>query len=1838
MRRFFKYLIVRPLLALLVVLLIALVLVGLLASTQTGTGLLVSAAQRFLPALAIEGESGYLADKVKADKLTWEQDTLKVAAENATFDVDINPFQVPPSVMVQELSADTLRISLKPTDDETDQTDAPLVVPDINLPIALAVNKTQVGRLIVEQDGKPIVSIRDVNLSAYTEGNRLYLEELYGDLYDEQGSVVVQASGEMGLLQPHDLSLQATVEGKESQYGTGELVLLADGELQNYQLQVDGHWQYQRYPDYELALKAQGSFEAMTIESLALNGEQGDRLSGAGQVTWKPQLAWDVALQGEHINPAVFAPEADIAGDLALQVSSSGEIVAGEPTLAVQVQQLAGTLRDYPVQATLDGRIEQGQITLQSLAASVGDNRLQASGGGSDNVNIDWQIDAPELSQLAPQLQGRLAGQGSLAAKLDGSQFALDIADLEGKVLDYPVQASGGISLQDGLLSARDLQAAVGNNQITLNGVADESSGIDWQIDAEQLAQLHPSLSGRLQGKGNAQGLLDGSRLAVRIDELEGQVLDYPLQASGSVRLQDQALSAQNLVLNVGENQIKLDGVATESAGMDWLIDAPQLAQLHPELSGQLTGRGNLQGQLDGSSLNVKIDALEGQVKDFPIDASGTLSMQDQVLAADNVQLAVGANTVRLDGSMDEQRGIDWTLEAQQLGQFSPELSGNLQGRGNLQGKLDGSRLVARIDNLQGQVQDFPVQASGTVSVRDQVLAANNLSLNVDDNRIRLDGTADQQRGLDWTLDANNLSQFAPQISGQLQGRGNLQGKLDGSSLAVRIDALEGQVQEFPINASGTVRLEDKAVAADNLRLSVGDNYISLDGTADEQSGLAWTLEANNLAQLAPQVQGRLQGNGKARLVLDGSRVALTINDLQGQVQDFPVRAQGTVRLQDEVLSVEQLMLAVGDNRIRLDGALDEQQGVVWQLEANQLAQFSPAVSGQLSGNGRIQGVLDGSRITLSINTLQGRVQEFPVQASGQVSLRDQRIAANNLLVNVGQNQLRLDGGSQGDNVALNWQLNAMNLTQLAPQIRGSVKGNGTLEGKVDGSLLTVTIARLNGQLEGRPLQAKGSIRWQEGALALQQLQVVAGQNVLVADGRASAPFDLTWRLNARNLAQVWPGLGGNIQGQGTVRGQLPQLQLDGRLQGSQVVYQDIRIGQLDATVSQRNGQYNGRVALTNVVQGDNVLQSAQLTGQGTVTNHAVSLSAVHEAGRLDTRVRGAWQNQQWRGVIETLALRDTPAGDWRLANQVSLTASAKAASLSEACLVSDQSARVCAQANWQTPAGLTASGRLQQVPLNMAKPFLPDTVRFGGVVNGDFQFEQRGGRPYAQANIRLPDNTVTITTNNRPELLRYSNAAVSATLNDRVATLKASLDVVGRGQVRAEGRVNLSPNDQQHRIEASAQLDIPDISWLQAFSPQIDELKGQLNGDVRVTGLLTKPQITGSARLQNGSVYLVETGARLEAITLTAQAVNAEQIALSASLRAGNGTLNASGALRLADLPNWQGSLQVQGERLLLMNTAEVQMLVSPDLNILASPKAINITGRVLVPEGDINLEALPESAKVRSDDIVIIRNSQEGQRSPQTLVTEDEGPPLDIRPNVVVELGNQVKLNAFGLDARLAGRLRVLRNRQDIVAEGALNVVDGYYQSYGQDLRIERGRILFNGPMTNPGLDIRAVREIDNEDITVGIAIGGTAEQPESSLFSNPPLTQTDTLSYLLTGRAMSGVSGGDSAMLLKAVTGLGISGGETLAQNLGSQLGLDDVSLDTSSGDYRDSELALGKRLGSNLYLKYIVGLFDSMQRVAVNYQINKRLELEATSGVQQSVDLIYKIDTDFGPFGE
>jgi translocation and assembly module TamB len=949
----------------------------------------------------------------------------------------------------------------------------------------------------------------------------------------------------------------------------------------------------------------------------------------------------------------------------------------------------------------------------------------------------------------------------------------------------------------------------------------------------------------------------------------------------------------------------------------------------------------------------------------------------------------------------------------------------------------------------------------------------------------------------------------------------------------------------------------------------------------------------------------------EVRLVGNTGDGALHLDKLQAQFHDadgkVDLTAQGDVGLRkphalDVQLTVDSAHGAwgVGNSTLQFGGELQRYRinaDVDWQYA--QYSRYRASLQG------------DGTFNALQVESLKLNGKAGDVTLTGKLDWED---------------RLRWDATLTGTK---------LNPESFSKDMSGSLNVALTSQGQwAAGKLqLTLDVTQLQGRLREYPVDAKGKAAWDGKQLQLEKVTAQVGNNQLQAEGGVGEVLDLRWKIDANNLATAWKGLEGSLKGAGTLQGTLAKPQLQADLKGNKLRYQDYRLGAVDAQISQSGEVYTLKADAQDFRSGDTLLKTLKLDGKGTLENHNVSAQLVHAEGKAEFAASGAWQNQQWRGTVQNLALRDTAAGDWTMANAVKLEASATAANSSEICLVS-RGSRACGKPTWSSEQGMTLVGNVQQIPLLMLRPWLPEDLSSDGSVSADYRFEQRGGRPVANASVRLSDGSMTLRgEKGKSETVRYTNARADLSLNDRQLEGKAQADLSGYGVLRADGGLTLSPQDGNHRINARLAATLPDIAWLERLSPQIERLQGGITADLQISGALSKPSVAGAVRLTNGQVHLSEAGVTLEAINAVMQASGNERATLTGTLRAGQGVLNANGSLSLADLPRWRADVSLQGDNLKLMDTHEVQAWFSPRLQFQVSPGSVAVTGDVAIPQAVVNLREIPPTASVRSSDVVIV--GRRAAARPSGVLVKDA--PLDIQPNVSITLGDKVKFNGFGLDARLEGRLRVLRTRQDVVAEGVLSVVDGLYKAYGQNLAIERGRLLFNGPLDNPGLDVRAVREVEGGDIKVGMALVGTVRKPESTLFSSPQQTQSDTLSYLLTGRAMAGLSGDQSSLLVDAVTQLGVAGGESLVQQFGGSLGLDNLGLNTKNGDITQSELSLGKRLGPRLYVRYIVSLFDSLQRVAITYQVNKRLQVEVKSGLHQSVDLIYKIDTNKGVLG-
>jgi translocation and assembly module TamB len=275
-----------------------------------------------------------------------------------------------------------------------------------------------------------------------------------------------------------------------------------------------------------------------------------------------------------------------------------------------------------------------------------------------------------------------------------------------------------------------------------------------------------------------------------------------------------------------------------------------------------------------------------------------------------------------------------------------------------------------------------------------------------------------------------------------------------------------------------------------------------------------------------------------------------------------------------------------------------------------------------------------------------------------------------------------------------------------------------------------------------------------------------------------------------------------------------------------------------------------------------------------------------------------------------------------------------------------------------------------------------------------------------------------------------------------------------------------------------------------------------------------------------------------------------------------------------------------------------------------------IDIKGRVHVPYAYLQPKDVTRSASVSSDAVIV---SDEQITKENWLITS----------SVRVTLGDRVHFYGFGFEGRLGGGLLLEDEPGQLTrATGEITIPEGIYSAYGQRLEVENGRILYTGsPLTNPGVDVRAVRKVDN--VTAGVHVKGPLNQLKLEIFSIPAMSQTDALAYLLLGGPIENASNEDGAMLSKAALALGLSGGDTIARSLANRFGVDVMRIESSNqGD--QAALVVGRYLSPKIYVSYGVGLIERVNTITLRYMVSRKWQIEVESGEYQGADILYTIE--------
>ncbi|NNC24027.1 hypothetical protein HKX42_09285 [Salinisphaera sp. USBA-960] len=1036
----------------------------------------------------------------------------------------------------------------------------------------------------------------------------------------------------------------------------------------------------------------------------------------------------------------------------------------------------------------------------------------------------------------------------------------------------------------------------------------------------------------------------------------------------------------------------------------------------------------------------------------------------------------------------------------------------------------------------------------------------------------------------DLAIDAGVTEPYNIQLSGRVQNALN--------KPELTLDVALNELKAHAIKPS----LPKLSATADvGLRGSIDDLTIDVDASADSpvygkakvQGGIHYAPSAvtiDNLRVTSPQTDGQLKANGQ--LALGKTRtmdLKLAWSDLQWPLKDKP--AYRTPK-----------------GQVQLTGTMDDYEltgDLNWQVVGRTQGQLQLAGSGSTS-----KFKLSKLRVTGGAGRIEGHAKaRWAPSLQASAELTGHAIKPDAVVAGVSGN---LD----------------FNLDATAHQ---------------DKTGLTATVKRLtaDGTLHGRPIQLGTRVQY------VGQTQTIDVDHFRLDSGSAQArlsghlgwapdtPLDARFNIQAPQMAELWPTLAGALSAKGQLGGTVAKPMADAKLQANDLAYGDYTVGsaKLDADVDW-SGQKASSIAadIRNVDAAGQHVDKLTLDADGRPAKHQVEIAFDGAGAKLKSTLTGRYQraDKTWQFRLSKLDAGYGQFEPWHLAGSAEGHVAADGQGLENACLESGE-ARVCLQGSHTASSGSKAHIKINDLAFAYLKPVLPKNISVSGTLSGEVSAKQPArGSPDLVTRLTTTEGQVQVDNadGKTVNVLSLQPGQIDARLRDR--KLSAAIDLpFDQGGVQANvdvaaGKAGLS----QRPLSGRLQVNIADFGFINQFSPQIGQTQGHMQGDLKLDGKLAEPSIQGQLKLDAPKLTLIQPGLTLKDLQLTAVG-QGDRINLDGQVDSGGGTLKLNGQVGLGDAGQ-SVQLNIQGQDFEAVNIPMVQAFISPDLQLAITPKRIEANGTVKVPKASITPRDLPAAGAttVSGDQVIVGKKESAAKRVARK-----------VHANIDLILGKDIHIEGFGLKTDVNGKLSIVQQPgQPATGSGQINLVDGSYRAYGQNLDITNGQILFGGgPLSAPAMDVKAAR-YPTEDVTVGVHVRGPLAEPNVNLFSEPSMTQSEQLSWLMLGRAPEDNSAGQSNLIAKAALALGSGRANSVLNKLGDKLGVDQIGVGSSPGKSRDNAaFTVGKYLTPKLYLSYGLGLFDQVSTVSLRYTLSSHWKLKTSSSSESTGgDVIFSID--------
>lgn len=425
------------------------------------------------------------------------------------------------------------------------------------------------------------------------------------------------------------------------------------------------------------------------------------------------------------------------------------------------------------------------------------------------------------------------------------------------------------------------------------------------------------------------------------------------------------------------------------------------------------------------------------------------------------------------------------------------------------------------------------------------------------------------------------------------------------------------------------------------------------------------------------------------------------------------------------------------------------------------------------------------------------------------------------------------------------------------------------------------------------------------------------------------------------------------------------------------------------------------------------------------------------------------------------------------------------------------------------------------------------------------------------------------------------------------------------------------------------------DLRLLHMFVPFLEDIGGPLNTSASIGGSLTKPQLLGSAMLNDAFVKLKGFPHPLEKIRAEVSFSQSRVLIQSVKGQIAGGTFNGEGSVIINGFGDIPVNIRGRAENLNLVVPDKVRSSGNADLAFSGKWFPYTLSGVYTVQSALVQKEfgdgdSTLGTPKVNSYLPKVLRESN---FDPVILDLQ-----MQMQKNVVIK-------NSL-MDGQLTGNLQIKGPPQSPILLGKITTEKGTQIIFkDKPFDVITGVINFNNPSEiNPELYLATQARVDEYDVNV--LIQGPAKTMNIRMTSSPPLSEQDIISLLALGVTSARMETTSAAQKEKQVQAeaLGIGLAQTgVKKNLENTFGVN-VNVTSSFDSTKNisvQKVVVGRKITSRLNAAYSrpLNAEQGSQEFKLQYQINNNVSAIGSyeDREQQDGTLLQKNDARQSIFG-